>query len=153
DVFHNLKTRVFKVQHGDPDELANEILGLLAPYGVTPTGEGAGGVYVVPLSGLNWRVAVAFDRAMFDEIEHWLRLLDIPPEEGAGRQTFVYNVENAKAEDLAGVLNELFGGGGGAGGGGGLGGGAPGAAAAGVGVFGAAGVAGGRAGGLGGRRG
>src|SRR5205814_1863175 len=44
DVFHNLKTRVFKVQHGDPDELANEILGLLAPYGVTPTGEGAGGV-------------------------------------------------------------------------------------------------------------
>src|SRR5438876_8231905 len=31
DVFHNLKTRVFKVRHGDPDERANEILGLLAP--------------------------------------------------------------------------------------------------------------------------
>ncbi|TMB58881.1 MAG: hypothetical protein E6J60_03200 [Deltaproteobacteria bacterium] len=121
DVFHNLKTRVFKVQHGDPDELANEILGLLAPYGVTPTGEGEGGVYIVPLNRLNSLVAVAFDRVMFDEIEHWLRLLDIPPEEGAGRQTFVYNVENAKAEDLAGVLNELFGGGPGAGGAGGLG--------------------------------
>src|SRR5437773_362413 len=103
DVFHNLKTRVFKVQHGDPDELANEILGLLAPYGVTPTGEGAGGVYIVPLTRLNSLVAVAFDRTMFDEIEHWLHLLDIPPEEGAGRQTFVYNVENAKAEDLAGA--------------------------------------------------
>src|SRR5207244_9184940 len=85
DVFHNLKTRVFKVQHGDPDELANEILGLLAPYGVTPTGEGEGGVYIVPLTRLNSLVAVAFDRIMFDEIEHWLRLLDIPPEEGAGR--------------------------------------------------------------------
>src|SRR2546428_7715950 len=72
---------------------------------------------------------------MFDEIEHWLRLLDLPPEEGAGRQTFVYNVENAKAEDLAGVLNELFGGGGGAGRAGGLGG-RPGAAPAGGGVFG-----------------
>src|SRR5207245_1636614 len=84
DVFHNLKTRVFKVQHGDPDELANEILGLLAPYGVTPTGEGEGGVYIVPLNRLNSLVAVAFDRVMFDEIEHWLRLLDIPPEEGAG---------------------------------------------------------------------
>src|SRR5205814_971564 len=95
-----------------------EILGLLAPYGVTPTGEGEGGVYIVPLTRLNSLVAVAFDRTLFDEIEHWLRLLDIPPEEGAGRQTFVYNVENAKAEDLAGVLNELFGGGGGAGGGG-----------------------------------
>src|SRR5207245_155504 len=43
DVFHNLKTRVFKVQHGDPDELAHEILALLAPYGVTPTGEAEGG--------------------------------------------------------------------------------------------------------------
>src|SRR5438876_972599 len=83
DVFHNLKTRVFKVQHGDPDELANEILGLLAPYGVTPTGEGEGGVYIVPLTRLNSLVAVAFDRTMFDEIEHWLHLLDIPPEEGA----------------------------------------------------------------------
>ncbi len=152
DVFHNLKTRVFKVQHGDPDELANEILGLLAPYGVTPTGEGEGGVYIVPLTRLNSLVAVAFDRTMFDEIEHWLRLLDIPPEEGAGRQTFVYNVENAKAEDLAGVLNELFGGGGGAGGGG-PGGRAPGAAPAGIGLFGAGGVSGGRAGGLGGGRG
>jgi general secretion pathway protein D len=152
DVFHNLKTRVFKVQHGDPDELANEILGLLAPYGVTPTGEGQGGVYIVPLNRLNSLVAVAFDRTMFDEIEHWLRLLDIPPEEGAGRQTFVYNVENAKAEDLAGVLNELFGGGGGAGGGG-LGGRAPGAAPAGIGLFGAGGVSGGRAGGIGGGRG
>ena len=145
DVFHNLKTRVFKVQHGDPDELANEILGLLAPYGVTPTGEGEGGVYIVPLTRLNSLVAVAFDRTMFDEIEHWLHLLDIPPEEGAGRQTFVYNVENAKAEDLAGVLNELFGGGGGAGGVGGLGG-RPGAAPAGVGLFGAGGVSGGRGG-------
>src|SRR6266516_4041402 len=142
DVFHNLKTRVFKVQHGDPDELANEILGLLAPYGVTPTGEGEGGVYIVPLTRLNSLVAVAFDKTMFDEIERWLRLLDIPPEEGAGRQTFVYNVENAKAEDLAGVLNELFGGGPGAGGAGGLGR-APGAAPAGVGLFGAGGVGGG----------
>src|SRR5207245_250124 len=86
DVFHNLKTRVFKVQHGDPDELANEILGLLAPYGVTPTGEGEGGVYIVPLNRLNSLVAVAFDRVMFDEIEHWLRLLDLPPEEGRGRR-------------------------------------------------------------------
>src|SRR5882724_11447741 len=146
DVFHNLKTRVFKVQHGDPDELANEILGLLAPYGVTPTGEGEGGAYLIPLSRLNSIVAIAFDPVIFNEIDRWLKLLDIPPEESAGRQTFVYPVENAKAADLAAVLNELFGGGPG-GGGGGLGR-APGAAPAGIGLFGAGGVGGG-----GGRRG
>src|SRR5207302_1001235 len=148
DVFGNLHARVFKMQYGDPDELANEILGLLAPYGVTPTGEGEGGAYLIPLSRLNSIVAIAFDPVIFNEIDRWLKLLDIPPEESAGRQTFVYPVENAKAADLAAVLNELFGGGPG-GGGGGLGR-APGAAPAGIGLFGAGGVGvGGGAGGLG----
>jgi general secretion pathway protein D len=132
------------VKEGDPDELSNELLGVLAPYGVTPTGEGEGGIYVVPLSRLNSIVVVAYDKTLFDEVDRWLKLLDIPPEEGAGRQTFVYPVENAKAADLADVLNELFGGGPGGGTSGGLGR-APGAPPAGVGLFGAGGVSGGRA--------
>src|SRR5438046_3881596 len=119
DAFHNLRARVFKVKNADPEDLANEILGVLAPYGVTATGDGEGGVYVVPLSRLSSIVVVTFDPALFDEVDRWLRLLDIPPEESAGRQTFVYNVENAKAADLADVLNELFGGGPGGGGPGG----------------------------------
>ena len=65
-------------------------------------------------------------------------MLDIPADKGAGRQTFVYNVENAKAADLAAVLNELFGGGEGGGGGPGRRPGQPG----GVGLFGAGGAAG-----------
>jgi len=152
DIFKNLRTRVVKVQHGDPDELANEILGLLAPYGVTPTADSGSGVYIVPLSRLNSLVVIAFDPAVFEEVDRWMRLLDIPPEEGAGRQTWVYNVENAKAVDLAAVLNELFGGGPGGGGLGAPGGRPPGAPPAGVGLFGAGGVAGGRGGvgGLGG---
>src|SRR5690242_2022315 len=141
DVFRNLRTRVYKVTNGDPQELSDEILSLLAPYGVSPTGEAETGVFIVPLSRLNSLVVVAFDPTVFEEVERWLKLLDIPPEEGAGRQTFVYNVENAKAADLAAVLNELFGGGPG-GGAGGVGGRPPGAAPAGVGLFGAGGAAG-----------
>jgi len=153
NVFRNLHARVFKVQYGDPEELSNEVLGLLAPYGVTPTGEGEGGTFVIPLQRLNSIVVIAVDQTIFGEFERWLRMLDIPPDQSAGRQTFVYNVENAKAADLAEVLNELFGGGPGGGGAGGLGR-APGAPPAGVGLFGAGGVAGGTAGGrLGGGRG
>jgi general secretion pathway protein D len=142
NVFRDLRTRVFKLVHGDPEELADELLGLLAPYGVSGTGtDDSGGLYIVPLLRLNSLVVVAFDEAMFAEVERWLKLLDIPPDEGAGRQTFVYNVENAKAVDLAAVLNELFGGGP-SGGTGGLGGRA-GAPPSGVGLFGAGGAAGG----------
>jgi general secretion pathway protein D len=111
DGFRNLHARVFKMREGDPEELANELLTLLQPYGVTATGEGEGGVFMVPLQRLNAIVVFAVDPAAFTEIDRWLLMLDIPPDQGAGRQTFVYNVENAKAADLAAVLNELFGGG------------------------------------------
>ena len=40
DGFRNLHARVFKMREGDPEELANELLTLLQPYGVTATGEG-----------------------------------------------------------------------------------------------------------------
>jgi general secretion pathway protein D len=111
DSFRNLHARVFKMREGDPEELANELLTLLVPYGVSATGEGEGGVFMVPLQRLNAIVGFAVDPAAFTEIDRWLMKLDIPPDKGAGRQTFVYNVENAKAADLAAVLNELFGGG------------------------------------------
>jgi general secretion pathway protein D len=150
DGFRNLHARVFKMREGDPEELANELLTLLQPYGVTATGEGEGGVFMVPLQRLNAIVVFAVDPAAFTEIDRWLLMLDIPPDQGAGRQTFVYNVENAKAADLAAVLNELFGGGEG-----GQGGRGPTGAPGGAGLFAAGGAAGtGRGpGGIGGRGG
>src|SRR4029434_1725576 len=83
-----------------------------AQYVVTARGEGEGGVFMVPLQRLNAIVVFAVDPAAFTEIDRWLMMLDIPPDKGAGRQPFVYNVENAKAADVAAVLNELFGEGG-----------------------------------------
>ena len=138
DGFRNLHARVFKMREGDPEELANELLTLLQPYGVTATGEGEGGVFMVPLQRLNAIVVFAVDPSAFTEIDRWLLMLDIPPDQGAGRQTFVYNVENAKAADLAAVLNELFGGGEG----GGAGGRGPTGTPGGAGLFAAGGAAG-----------
>src|SRR5262249_60250464 len=109
--FRSRQRHGFKRWEGDPGAVANELLTLLAPYGVTAPGEGEGGVFIVPLQRLNAIVGFAVDPAAFTEIDRWLMMLDIPPDKGAGRQTFVYNVENAKAADLAAVLNELFGGG------------------------------------------
>lgn len=148
DGFRNLHARVFKMREGDPEELANELLTLLQPYGVTATGEGEGGVFMVPLQRLNAIVVFAVDPAAFTEIDRWLLMLDIPPDQGAGRQTFVYNVENAKAADLAAVLNELFGGGEG-----GQGGRGPTGAPGGAGLFAAGGAAGTGRGGVGARGG
>jgi len=56
-------------------------------------------------------VVVAFNPTAFAEIDRWMKVLDVPPEEGAGRIVHVYAVENAKAADLAEILNQLYGGG------------------------------------------
>jgi general secretion pathway protein D len=153
DGFTNLHARVFKVKEGDPDELVAELLELLAPYGVTATGEGEAGLSLVALSRLDAIVAFAIDRTAFDTIQYWLSLLDVPPDKTSGRQIFVYSVENAKAADLASVLNELFGGEGGGGAAGGAARG-PRGQPGGVGLFGAAGTAAvGAPGALGGARG
>jgi len=76
DAFSSLHARVFKMKHGDPEELANELLGLLAPYGITATGDGEGGMYLIPLTRLNAIVVVSYDKSLFEEIEHWLKVLD-----------------------------------------------------------------------------
>jgi general secretion pathway protein D len=120
DLFRGMRARVYKIKHGDIDLVSEELAVLLGSYGHAT--DGSTGLSVIPMSRLESLVVISFDAGIFAEIDRWLRMLDIPPEEGAGRKTYVYAVENAKAADLAAVLNELYGGGGGGAGGGALGG-------------------------------
>ena len=112
DGFRNLHARVFKMREGDPDELANELLD--APRAVRRHRDRRGRGRRLHGAAVASRTRSSRSRSIrppSTRSTRWLAMLDIPPDQGAGRQTFVYNVENAKAADLAAVLNELFGGG------------------------------------------
>ncbi len=111
DAFRDLRARVYKIEHANIEELGQELLTILDTYGVTPGSAEERGVYVIPLPRLNSVVVVAFNPTAFAEIDRWMKILDVPPEEGAGRLVHVYAVENAKAADLAEILNQLYGGG------------------------------------------
>jgi general secretion pathway protein D len=156
DSFKDLKARIFKIKNADLDELGAELLAVLDTYGITGEAAQERGVYAIPLVRLNSIAVLAFNEDAFRAVEYWLKLLDVPPDEESSRTVRVYNVQNAKAADLALVLNELYGGGGG-GGGGGIGGAQPGqpGGAFGRGGFGrsASGLGGGGLGGGGGRSG
>jgi general secretion pathway protein D len=115
DTFRGMRTRVYKIQHGDLDIITEELAVLLASYGHAI--DGSTGLSLIPMPRLESLTAISFDATVFDEIGHWLDVLDISPDEGAGRKVRVYHVENSKAADLADLLNELFGDGGGGGGG------------------------------------
>jgi general secretion pathway protein D len=111
DAFRDLRARVYKIEHANIEEIGQELLAILDTYGVTPASGEERGIYVIPLPRLNSVVVVAFNPTAFAEIDRWMKVLDVPPEEGAGRIVHVYAVENAKAADLAEILNQLYGGG------------------------------------------
>jgi general secretion pathway protein D len=116
DAFRGMKTRTYKIKHGDLDVIYEEIGALLGSYGHAV--DGSTGLTIIPMPRLESMTVITFDTSLLDQISRWLQVLDIPPDEGAGRKVRVYRVENAKAADLAAILNELFGGDGGSGGGG-----------------------------------
>jgi len=118
DSFKELKARVFKIKHANIDDLGIELLAVLDTYGITGEAAAERGVYVIPLLRLNSIAVLAFNDDMFKAVDYWMRLLDVPPDDELTRTVRVYNVQNAKAADLAIVLNELYGGGEGGGGGG-----------------------------------
>jgi general secretion pathway protein D len=111
DAFRDLRARVYKIEHANIEELGQELIAIMDTYGVTPASAEERGVYIIPLPRLSSVVVVAFNPTAFAEIDRWLKVLDVPPEEGVGRSVHVYAVENAKAADLAVILNELYGGG------------------------------------------
>ncbi|MBM4246910.1 MAG: hypothetical protein FJ148_24480, partial [Deltaproteobacteria bacterium] len=138
DSFKELKAKIFKIKHANIEDLGAELLAVLDTYGITGEAAQERGVYVIPMLRLNSIAVLAFNEEMFKAIDYWMRLLDVPPDEELTRTVRVYNVQNAKAADLAVVLNELYGGGSGSGSGGG-----PGAPQRGQPGFGGAGAVGG----------
>ncbi len=114
DTFRDLHARVYRIEHANAEDLGEELASVLEPYGVVMTDVAARhGVFVVPLARLNAVVVIAFNPEVFTHVEKWMQVLDVPPEKGGGRIVHVYAVENAKADDLAGLLGSLYGGGGG----------------------------------------
>lgn len=105
DSFRDLSGKVYKINHASLEEIAEELVGVLEAYHVVETGSR---VQVIPLIRLNSIAVIAFDPAVFANVEYWLSVLDVPGAGGSERRVYVYKVENSKAVDLAEVLNELY---------------------------------------------
>ncbi len=113
DMFRTLHTQIYRIEHANVEDLGKELASILQPYGVTVENAEERGLYLIPLTRLNAIVVFGFNEEVFSQIEKWIRVLDVPPEQGGGRTVYVYAVENSKAADLASVLGDLYGGGGG----------------------------------------
>jgi len=101
--FFGLKTKLLPLEFTDAEDMAGELQEILSVGGES---EGMQ-VAFVPIVRLNAIVAASQSEEMLRRVELLLGELDVEAS-GSGKQIRVFYLQNAKAEDLAATLEEVF---------------------------------------------
>ncbi len=118
--FASQRVRLFEVKEGKPSDIAKELESILKSISLN---EKTAPIKFLPIDRINTIIAVAPNPGAFDEIEKWIKKLDVPIQITAGSiDNYVYRVKYGRSETLAGAIMQLYGGYGGGYGGGGYGG-------------------------------
>ena len=98
---------LFSLEYADARGLADELNAIL---GDGKRGVAGGLVRLVPVERLNAVLAVSRQHRYIQQVQQWVERLDKPGGggNGGGRQLYIYFVQNAKASELADVLNNVF---------------------------------------------
>ncbi|HWP86093.1 MAG TPA: type II secretion system secretin GspD [Terriglobia bacterium] len=104
EVFSNQRARLYPVKSSEASRLAEELRNVFSAYGLS---SGASAIRFVPIERVNSILVVTPNPSVYPEVERWLETLDQPTVQ-SGVRTFVYKVENGRAEDLANVLSQLL---------------------------------------------
>lgn len=106
DWLAGMSTGIFYLQRVDAADIVGELEILFGEGAETPL---AGMFRFVPLERLNGVLVITPQKDYLDKAQEWIRRLDRADLEG-GANLYVYSVKNIKADDLAGYLNDAFGG-------------------------------------------
>jgi general secretion pathway protein D len=107
DVLAGQRVRLFEVKHGRPSDLSRELEQVLKA--ISLAGEKGVATRFLPIDRINTLVAIAPNPGVFDQIEVWLKKLDIPPKTtSGGLRNYVYRLKYGYAETLAGAIMQLY---------------------------------------------
>lgn len=106
NAFKNTRMLFFKPKYSDVTTVSNELTEVLNALNMTKEG-----IAVVPIERINSLIIFSASPSLLVSIEGWLRKLD--EEVVSGQNVFIYPVQNVKAEQVADILNSLYGEGGG----------------------------------------
>ncbi len=105
DWLQGMSFGLLPIHYTDPETIVREIEAMFSEQEDGPLG---GLVRLVPVQRLNALMVISSQPRYLREVQKWLARLDVPGE-GEGRRLYVFRVQNGRAEDLAGILRELFG--------------------------------------------
>lgn len=104
DVFTNQRARLYPIKNSQAARIAEELKQVFGAYALS---EENSAIRFVPMERINSVLVVTANPGVYPEVERWLDRLDQPVQE-TGIRTFIYRVENGKADNLAGVLTALL---------------------------------------------
>jgi len=103
DLFYGVSHRFYKIEFNSVEDIAKPLSDVLAAY--------AGGskkeVKLIPIKHLNMLLVLSSEPRLFDRVAQMIETLDTPNETVQPR-LYVYSVKNGEAEELAGLLNQIF---------------------------------------------
>jgi len=108
DWLEGMSFAMFRLDYADAASVVSELEAVLASEGESPL---AGIVRLVPVERLNAVLVIAHRPDHIAGIQRLVEQFDWGLEGTSGRRLFVYDLENAIAERVAGVLQQMFGGG------------------------------------------
>lgn len=106
DWLAGMSTGIFYLQRVDSNDIIVELEALFGEGADNPL---AGMFRFLPLERLNAVMVITPQEAYLHKAKEWVDRLDRADSDG-GANLYVYSVKNIKADDLAGYLNDLFGG-------------------------------------------
>lgn len=102
-----LQVKLFPLEFSDANEIAEILVEIFGSLGYTGKGETTV-LKFLPLERLNSLLIVSHFPKLLPNIEFWISKLDKPAMEGLEERTYIYYVQNAKADALAGILTSLY---------------------------------------------
>lgn len=108
DWLEGMSTGIFTLERVESDTVVGEMESIFGEGADNPL---AGMFRFMPLERLNAIMVITPQEKYLYKAEEWIKRLDRSDSE-ASSNLYVYNVKNIKADDLAGYLNDVFGGGG-----------------------------------------
>ena len=100
-----LSVGFFTLENGSVEEVQKDLDAVLGG----DAGKVLGGlVRITPIESANGFLVVTPQKEYLREVGKWIKRFDSMTQSGDSQRLFVYRVRNGKAEDLAGLLNELF---------------------------------------------
>jgi general secretion pathway protein D len=110
DAFAGQRVRAFDVRNERPSDMAKELDGIFKAYSFSGE-KTSSAVHFIPVDRINVLLAVAPNPGTFTQVESWIQKLDVEAKVTAGAvDNYVYKLKYAKAENIGGVINLLYGG-------------------------------------------